>query len=285
MKRLDRRLLDQQPPGEGADAVRRGGPPSVFLAALRGDRGGARGVAGPAGGRSGISAGCHLAILACPGHGLPQHGVNSRYRLDLAGRWSRAGHASPCVTGGRRSQRSLRVIWSMPARTLQKISPAQALEKERMVARKPAVHEKGNAWLTFCQAVMYPMSFLLGRKKTVRAQERRDRGRLPAGRQSHLAPGPAVRLGGGPQVRPGAPVHGQGVAVEGSGAGQGAGRFGPDPGRTHRRRCGPARARTGDRGPAQRQGRADLPGGHRHPGPRPLADEAAAGHRVAGAGR
>lgn len=54
----------------------------------------------------------------------------------------------------------------MPARTLQKISPAQALAKERMVARSPAVHEKGNAWLTFCQAIMYPLSFLLGRKKT-----------------------------------------------------------------------------------------------------------------------
>lgn len=54
----------------------------------------------------------------------------------------------------------------MPARTLRKISPAQALAKERIVAHKPAVHEKGNAWLTFCQVVMYPMSFLLGRKKT-----------------------------------------------------------------------------------------------------------------------
>lgn len=34
-----------------------------------------------------------------------------------------------------------------------------------MVARSP-VHEKGNAWLTFCQVVMYPVSFLLGRRKT-----------------------------------------------------------------------------------------------------------------------
>lgn len=34
-----------------------------------------------------------------------------------------------------------------------------------MVARSP-VHEKGNAWLTFCQVIMYPASFLLGRKKT-----------------------------------------------------------------------------------------------------------------------
>lgn len=33
------------------------------------------------------------------------------------------------------------------------------------MARSP-VHEKGNAWLTFCQVVMYPLSFLLGRKKT-----------------------------------------------------------------------------------------------------------------------
>jgi len=33
------------------------------------------------------------------------------------------------------------------------------------VARSP-VHEKGNAWLTFCQVIMYPVSFLLGRKKT-----------------------------------------------------------------------------------------------------------------------
>ena len=32
------------------------------------------------------------------------------------------------------------------------------------MARSP-VHEKGNAWLTFCQAVMYPMAFLLGRKR------------------------------------------------------------------------------------------------------------------------
>ena len=32
------------------------------------------------------------------------------------------------------------------------------------MARSP-VHEKGNAWLTFCQVVMYPLAFLLGRQR------------------------------------------------------------------------------------------------------------------------
>src|SRR6476661_8269230 len=53
-----------------------------------------------------------------------------------------------------------------PARALHDISRRhQAWEKEPTVARNP-VHEKGNAWLTFCQAVMYPTSFVLGRKQT-----------------------------------------------------------------------------------------------------------------------
>ena len=58
------------------------------------------------------------------------------------------------------------------------------------MAHKPAVHEKGNAWLTFCQAVMYPMSFLLGRKKTSGRQNVEIEGGylLVANHISHLDP-------------------------------------------------------------------------------------------------
>ena len=56
-----------------------------------------------------------------------------------------------------------------PARALRHLAAGPpALEKEPMVARSP-VHEKGNAWLTFCQVVMYPLSFLLGRQQDRRA--------------------------------------------------------------------------------------------------------------------
>jgi 1-acyl-sn-glycerol-3-phosphate acyltransferase len=52
------------------------------------------------------------------------------------------------------------------------------------------VHEKGNAWLTFCQIVMYPAAWLLGRQR-VRGQEhvRRRGGYLLVGNHiSHLDP-------------------------------------------------------------------------------------------------
>ncbi|MEP6561266.1 MAG: lysophospholipid acyltransferase family protein [Nakamurella sp.] len=64
-----------------------------------------------------------------------------------------------------------------------------ALEKEPMVARSPA-YEKGNAWLTFCQCVMYPLSFLLGRKRTVGREKIQIEGGflLVANHISHLDP-------------------------------------------------------------------------------------------------
>ncbi len=152
------------------------------------------------------------------------------------------------------------------------------------MARSP-VHEKGNAWLTFCQVVMYPTSFAARPEADPRAAEHPDRGRLPAGRQSHLAPRPAVRLGRGAQGGPDPAVHGQGVAVEGAGAGQGPGRLRPDPGRADRRGGRPGQPGTGHQDAAAGPDGADLPGGHGHPGSGLLADEAPAGHRCAGAVR
>jgi 1-acyl-sn-glycerol-3-phosphate acyltransferase len=57
------------------------------------------------------------------------------------------------------------------------------------VARSP-VHEKGNAWLTFCQVVMYPVSFLLGRRKTTGRKNVEIEGGylLVANHISHLDP-------------------------------------------------------------------------------------------------
>ena len=57
------------------------------------------------------------------------------------------------------------------------------------MARSP-VHEKGNAWLTFCQIVMYPTSFLLGRKKIVGTPKIQLRGGylLVANHISHIDP-------------------------------------------------------------------------------------------------
>lgn len=57
------------------------------------------------------------------------------------------------------------------------------------MARSP-VHEKGNAWLTFCQVVMYPLAFLLGRQKVSGAEHARRRGGylLVANHISHLDP-------------------------------------------------------------------------------------------------
>ncbi len=62
-------------------------------------------------------------------------------------------------------------------------------KKELRVARSP-VHEKGNAWLTFCQVVMYPLAFLLGRQKVGGAEHARRRGGylLVANHISHLDP-------------------------------------------------------------------------------------------------
>lgn len=58
-----------------------------------------------------------------------------------------------------------------------------------MVARSP-VHEKGNAWLTFCQIVMYPLSFLLGRKRIAGTANIQIEGGflLVANHVSHLDP-------------------------------------------------------------------------------------------------
>lgn len=57
------------------------------------------------------------------------------------------------------------------------------------MARSP-VHEKGNAWLTFCQVVMYPLAFLLGRKRIVGLEKIQLRGGylLVANHISHLDP-------------------------------------------------------------------------------------------------
>ena len=57
------------------------------------------------------------------------------------------------------------------------------------MARSP-VHEKGNAWLTFCQVVMYPLAFLLGRQRVSGAEHARRRGGylLVANHVSHLDP-------------------------------------------------------------------------------------------------
>jgi 1-acyl-sn-glycerol-3-phosphate acyltransferase len=57
------------------------------------------------------------------------------------------------------------------------------------VAGSP-VHEKGNAWLTFCQIVMYPSAFLLGRKKIKGMEKIQLRGGylLVANHISHLDP-------------------------------------------------------------------------------------------------
>ncbi len=57
------------------------------------------------------------------------------------------------------------------------------------MARSP-VHEKGNAWLTFCQVVMYPAAWLLGRQKVAVAEHaRRTGGYLLVGNHiSHLDP-------------------------------------------------------------------------------------------------
>ena len=51
-------------------------------------------------------------------------------------------------------------------------------------------YEKGNAWLTFCQIVMYPSAFLLGRKKIVGSQKLSRSGGylLVANHISHLDP-------------------------------------------------------------------------------------------------
>lgn len=57
------------------------------------------------------------------------------------------------------------------------------------MARSP-VHEKGNAWLTFCQIVMYPAAWLLGRQKISGSEHARRRGGylLVANHISHLDP-------------------------------------------------------------------------------------------------
>ena len=57
------------------------------------------------------------------------------------------------------------------------------------MARSP-VHEKGNAWLTFCQIVMYPSAFLLGRKKVSGVENIQITGGylLVANHISHLDP-------------------------------------------------------------------------------------------------
>jgi 1-acyl-sn-glycerol-3-phosphate acyltransferase len=61
--------------------------------------------------------------------------------------------------------------------------------EEPTVARSP-VHEKGNAWLTFCQVVMYPLAFLLGRKRISGLEKIQLRGGylLVANHISHLDP-------------------------------------------------------------------------------------------------
>ena len=103
-----------------------------------------------------------------------------------------------CVGAGRRVERHGRRCGRCGPRTTGRPGAGEGAT----VARSP-VYEKGNAWLTFCQVVMYPLS-LAARP----AQDRRAArtlaapGRLPAGRQSHLAPRPAVRRGGRPQGRP-----------------------------------------------------------------------------------
>lgn len=62
-------------------------------------------------------------------------------------------------------------------------------EKEPTVARGPH-YEKGNAWLTFCKVIMYPVSALLGRKKIVGRQNLQRSGGylLVANHISHLDP-------------------------------------------------------------------------------------------------
>ncbi len=57
------------------------------------------------------------------------------------------------------------------------------------MARSPT-HEKGNAWLTFCQVVMYPAAFLLGRQRISGAAHARRGGGylLVANHISHLDP-------------------------------------------------------------------------------------------------
>lgn len=57
------------------------------------------------------------------------------------------------------------------------------------MARSP-VHEKGNAWLVFCQIVMYPLAAALGRQKVGGAEHARRRGGylLVANHISHLDP-------------------------------------------------------------------------------------------------
>ena len=57
------------------------------------------------------------------------------------------------------------------------------------MARSP-VHEKGNAWLTFCQVVMYPLAFLLGRKRIQGLEKIQVKGGylLVANHVSHLDP-------------------------------------------------------------------------------------------------
>jgi len=52
------------------------------------------------------------------------------------------------------------------------------------------VREKGNAWLTFCQIVMYPTSFLLGRKRIAGSEKLSRNGGylLVANHISHLDP-------------------------------------------------------------------------------------------------
>jgi len=57
------------------------------------------------------------------------------------------------------------------------------------VARGPW-YEKGNAWLTFCQIIMYPSAFLLGRKKIVGSEKLSRSGGylLVANHISHLDP-------------------------------------------------------------------------------------------------
>jgi len=76
-----------------------------------------------------------------------------------------------------------------PALALHQLRRHLALKKEPMVARSPA-YEKGNAWLTFCQCVMYPLSFLLGRKRTVGREKIQIKGGflLVANHISHLDP-------------------------------------------------------------------------------------------------
>ncbi len=57
------------------------------------------------------------------------------------------------------------------------------------MARSP-VHEKGNAWLTFCQIVMYPAAWVLGRQRVAGAEHARRRGGylLVGNHISHLDP-------------------------------------------------------------------------------------------------